>query len=121
MHLPQKNSSTGLIQRPIVIKLFGLLQLTYPAFIKAQDNPELILQNWLFHLKRIPDSSIEQAMIDMIDHHIKFAPTVGEFKQLANKTDIVDDFDPDSILCPDCRHHLRSLAHVEECMGAKFS
>lgn len=60
----------------------------YPSFrITLEDSSLNTRKMWEAHLREFPPEVIEKAATRMIDKHVTFAPTIGEFKQICKGVD----------------------------------
>ena len=114
---PQKY--TAPLPREVIARLFAVLQLSYPKFITAKDDPEKLRSLWEFHLAKISGQSIEAAMRSMIDQFPRFAPTVGEFKNLAKSYGKTSDEGPQAI-CDKCHSAFHTQFHADECGNGRY-
>lgn len=98
-----------------VNKIFAMLRITYPTFLKNENETET-KRLWFSHLESFSEDKIDAALKIMPDEFPKFAPTVGEFKKLCRGQASAGQKPPQGLpICPKCRSYTITQRHHDVC------
>ena len=78
-----QNQTSNVNYSVIAGQLLASMVELYPSFRSTLEDSSLNTRKmWEAHLREFPPEVIEKAASRMIDKHVTFAPTIGEFKQI---------------------------------------
>lgn len=106
-------------------QLFGVMRLNYPSFLNDTSNEDIASTKkmWWSYLKDYDQAVMNKATSEVVHKFKKFAPTLGEFKELLDEIKREPAHRPtrDTRMCDVCRSYAFTRHHHEVCVTGKRS
>lgn len=114
---------TGEIDKSLINQLFGVMRLNYPSFLNDTSDEDIASTKkmWWSYLKHYDEALIHRATLDVVDKFKKFAPTLGEFKEMLEDIKLLPAHRPtrDTAICDVCRSFAFTQHHHDVCVTGK--
>ena len=101
------------------------MRLNYPSFLNDTSDADIssMKKMWWSYLKHYDEALIHRATLDVVNRFKKFAPTLGEFKEMLDELKLLPAHRPkrDTEICDVCRSFTFSRHHHEVCVTGEKS
>ena len=113
------------LEKAEINHLFGVMRLNYPSFLNDTTDQDIASTKkmWWSYLKDYDAGLIRRANNEVVSRFKKFAPTLGEYKELVEDLKSEPAFRPqkDTNLCGICRSYYFTRHHHEVCITGERS
>ena len=104
-------------------QLFGVMRLSYPSFLNGTSEADISATKkmWWSYLKDYDEQVVKKATDQVVVKHKKFAPTLGEFKELLEEVKAEPAFRParSTKICDVCKSFNFTQHHHDVCITGK--
>lgn len=108
------------LDKAYINQLFGVMRLNYPSFLNDTSDADIASTKklWWSYLKHYDQALIHKATLKVVEKFKKFAPTLGEFKEMLEdiKQEPAHRPSRDTKVCQVCRSYTFTQHHHDICI-----
>ena len=113
------------LEKSHINQLFGVMRLNYPSFLNDTSDADIASTKkmWFSYLRDYDQAVMNKATSEVVHKFKKFAPTLGEFKELLDEIKREPAHRPtrDTRMCDVCRSYAFTRYHHEVCVTGERS
>ena len=108
------------LDKSYINQLFGVMRLNYPSFLNDTSDEDIASTKklWWSYLKHYDQALVHKATLKVVEKFKKFAPTLGEFKEMLEEIKLEPAHRPsrDTTVCQVCRSFNFTQYHQDICI-----